>query len=128
MRNFTSLLILCAKGCWIEAPSLSTSENSSHTACPAADRRWCFSLKVTLASNSLAGVKRSSRIIVFADLDPDERPAQAAVFATTHWSVVLAAGHSSSPQANEALEKLCKTYWYPLYVYLRRSGRHTHDA
>ena len=40
----------------------------------------------------------------------------------------MAAGHSSSPQANEALEKLCKTYWYPLYAYLRRSGRDTQDA
>ncbi len=66
--------------------------------------------------------------MVFANLDPDERPAQDAVFTTTHWSVVLAAGHPSSPQANEALETLCKTYWYPLYAYLRRSGRDTHDA
>src|SRR6266699_4975599 len=43
-------------------------------------------------------------------------------FATTHWSVVLLAGQSPSPLAQEALEKLCRTYWYPLYVFIRRRG------
>src|SRR6266849_6835069 len=43
-------------------------------------------------------------------------------FATTHWSVVVAAGHRSSPQAREALATLCNTYWYPLYVFVRRQG------
>ena len=37
-----------------------------------------------------------------------------AQFATTHWSVVLAAGERKLPQAAEALEKLCRAYWYPL--------------
>ena len=50
------------------------------------------------------------------------------VFATTHWSVVLAAGRDDSPQAAEALEKLCRTYWYPLYGYVRRRGYNAHDA
>ena len=58
---------------------------------------------------------------------PENTPARAAVFATTHWSVVLAAGHASSPHAQTALEQLCRTYWYPLYAYLRRSG-HNEDA
>jgi RNA polymerase sigma-70 factor (ECF subfamily) len=49
-------------------------------------------------------------------------------FATTHWSVVLAAGHDSSPGAQEALEKLCSAYWYPLYAYVRRQGRSAEDA
>lgn len=44
------------------------------------------------------------------------------VFPTTRWSVVLAAGQDSSPQAAEALEKLCRAYWYPLYAYVRRQG------
>ena len=43
-------------------------------------------------------------------------------FATTHWSVVLAAGDISSPDYTRALSTLCQTYWYPLYVYLRRWG------
>jgi RNA polymerase sigma factor (sigma-70 family) len=50
------------------------------------------------------------------------------VFATTHWSVVLAAGHSSVPGAQAALEKLCRTYWYPLYVFVRRQGNSPEDA
>ncbi len=41
-------------------------------------------------------------------------------FATTHWSVVLAAGQSSDARASEALEQLCRAYWYPLYCYARR--------
>jgi hypothetical protein len=49
----------------------------------------------------------------------------ARVFATTHWSVVLAAGDGDSPQAGAALEQLCRTYWYPLYAHVRRRG---HDA
>lgn len=49
-------------------------------------------------------------------------------FRTTHWSIVLAAGDSTSPKATAALEKLCRTYWYPLYVYVRRRGYGEHDA
>lgn len=49
-------------------------------------------------------------------------------FVTTHWSVVLAAGDSSVPGAQAALEKLCRTYWYPLYVYVRREGNSPEDA
>jgi len=49
-------------------------------------------------------------------------------FTTTHWSVVFTAGQTDSPQANEALEKLCRTYWYPLYVYVRRQGNSPEDA
>lgn len=55
-------------------------------------------------------------------------PRSAGMFATTHWSVVLSAGQSESPQAAEALEKLCRTYWYPLYAYLRRTGCNPDDA
>ncbi|MGA2864130.1 MAG: sigma factor [Verrucomicrobiota bacterium] len=49
-------------------------------------------------------------------------------FATTHWSVVLAAREPASPQAAAALEELCRAYWYPLYAYVRRQGRSAHDA
>jgi len=44
------------------------------------------------------------------------------VFATTHWSVVLAAAHQETPEAAAALERLGRTYWYPLYAYIRRRG------
>jgi len=43
-------------------------------------------------------------------------------FTTTHWSVVLKAGDGASPLAFEALEQLCRAYWFPLYVYVRRQG------
>jgi RNA polymerase sigma factor (sigma-70 family) len=49
-------------------------------------------------------------------------------FATTHWSIVLAAGDSTSPQHREALSTLCQKYWFPLYAFLRRRGYDTHQA
>jgi len=48
-------------------------------------------------------------------------------FTTTHWSVVLEA-QGESPQAQEALEKLCRTYWRPIYSFIRRQGSWTEDA
>ena len=56
------------------------------------------------------------------------QPSGPAVFATTHWSVVLTAGQNDVPQAQDALEKLCQTYWYPLYAYVRRRGYARADA
>jgi RNA polymerase sigma-70 factor (ECF subfamily) len=50
------------------------------------------------------------------------------LFVTTHWSVVLAAGHSDTTRAYDALAHLCKTYWYPLYAYARRRGCSQPDA
>jgi len=49
-------------------------------------------------------------------------------FATTHWSLVLAAAHDSRPDAQAALATLCETYWYPLYAYVRRLGYKAEDA
>jgi len=49
-------------------------------------------------------------------------------FVTTHWSVVLKAGRADTTRAREALAKLCKSYWYPLYAYVRRRGYSSHDA
>ena len=51
-----------------------------------------------------------------------------AQFNTTHWSVVLLAGRSQNSQAESALESLCRSYWYPLYVYVRRKGYSSDDA
>jgi RNA polymerase sigma-70 factor (ECF subfamily) len=50
------------------------------------------------------------------------------VFVTTHWSVVLAARDTASPEADTALAELCRTYWYPLYAFVRRKGHGPHDA
>jgi RNA polymerase sigma-70 factor (ECF subfamily) len=49
-------------------------------------------------------------------------------FATTHWSVVLAAGSPESTRYKEALETLCRTYWFPLYAFLRQHGCDVHQA
>jgi len=49
-------------------------------------------------------------------------------FNTTHWSVVLLAGQSQTSKAEAALEQLCRSYWYPLYAYVRRKGHSSHDA
>lgn len=51
-----------------------------------------------------------------------------AIFATTRWSVVLAAGRESSARSCGALETLCRAYWYPLYAFLRRRGFGSEDA
>src|SRR5947208_10387053 len=48
-------------------------------------------------------------------------------FVTTQWSVVLTA-QGQSPAADEALEKLCRTYWWPLYGFVRRNGYNPEEA
>jgi RNA polymerase sigma-70 factor (ECF subfamily) len=63
-----------------------------------------------------------------SDKGPVSGSASPGIFATTHWTVVLAAGQSSSPQSDAALARLCETYWYPLYAYVRRQGKTPQDA
>jgi RNA polymerase sigma-70 factor (ECF subfamily) len=62
------------------------------------------------------------------NLDPDGAHWPATAFATTHWSVVLAARSGDAAEASVALEKLCRTYWPPIYAFLRRQGISLHDA
>ncbi|MEO7413137.1 MAG: sigma-70 family RNA polymerase sigma factor [Opitutaceae bacterium] len=52
----------------------------------------------------------------------------ARVFATTRWTLVLQAGGSTSLGTTAALAQLCKTYWYPLYSFVRRGRLSPHDA
>ena len=64
-------------------------------------------------------------------MDSPNQPPEAAppqFFATTHWSVVLRAGRESSRETQEALESLCRSYWYPLYAHARRLGWGPEDA
>lgn len=51
-----------------------------------------------------------------------------AEFATTRWSIVLAAGRADSTSSRDALAHLCKAYWYPLYAYARRRGYRADQA
>jgi len=53
---------------------------------------------------------------------------QDAWFPTTRWSVITLAAEHSTPESTAALEQLCRTYWYPLYVYIRRRGNSPADA
>jgi RNA polymerase sigma-70 factor (ECF subfamily) len=57
----------------------------------------------------------------------DAAPPGGGIFATTRWSVVLAAGGNNT-QAGAALGELCRLYWYPLYAFVRRQGHDAHDA
>ena len=50
------------------------------------------------------------------------------MFPNTHWSVVLAATATPSPESDSALETICQDYWHPLYIYARRCGQSEHDA
>src|SRR5262249_28574217 len=59
---------------------------------------------------------------------PDSQVGGSPVFTTTEWSVVLHAADGASAQADQALERLCRTYWYPLYAYVRRRGYNPHEA
>jgi RNA polymerase sigma factor (sigma-70 family) len=62
------------------------------------------------------------------DSDQPTSRAQAQVFPATRWSVVLAATQQSAPEADAALETICRAYWYPLYAFVRRSGQSPPDA
>jgi RNA polymerase sigma factor (sigma-70 family) len=53
---------------------------------------------------------------------------QKAAFATTRWSLVLAAGERDNSTSPEALAELCQSYWYPLYAYVRRRIGDVHEA
>src|SRR2546426_11939779 len=53
------------------------------------------------------------------------RPGARGHFATTRWSLVLAAGEQAGLRSTDAVATLCETYWYPVYAFIRRQG---HDA
>ena len=59
----------------------------------------------------------------------DEATQQGAgAFAATRWSMVVLAQQDGTERARKALEDLCRAYWYPLYVYVRRSGCGVEEA
>jgi RNA polymerase sigma factor (sigma-70 family) len=57
---------------------------------------------------------------------PQEHPA--GWFPTTHWTAVLTAADSRAPRGTEALETLCRAYWFPLYAFVRRQGHGPTEA
>lgn len=56
------------------------------------------------------------------ELSPSQSPHGRREFATTRWSLVLAARRRSTPDSRQALAELCTAYWNPLYAYIRRRG------
>ena len=60
--------------------------------------------------------------------DPEAVVMPLALFSTTRWSLVLAAKDKDSPESGNALEALCRQYWYPLYAFVRNLGHSPHDA
>jgi RNA polymerase sigma factor (sigma-70 family) len=58
----------------------------------------------------------------------DAHPPGAEHFATTQWSLVLAAGDRRCADADRALDRLCRAYWPPLYAYVRRRVGDVHEA
>jgi RNA polymerase sigma-70 factor (ECF subfamily) len=90
-----------------------------------------LALEISFALVPLQACNRENDRVIIADVPPsqsEDRPAEPPHnqwFATTHWSVVMAAKQDDSSKATAALEKLCRAYWRPLYAYIRRDG---HDA
>jgi RNA polymerase sigma-70 factor (ECF subfamily) len=74
------------------------------------------------ASRNGSGLSSPQRIRPSADTQNG-----AVSFATTHWSVVVTA-QGESPEADKALEKLCRTYWWPIYSFIRRQGAGPEEA
>jgi RNA polymerase sigma-70 factor (ECF subfamily) len=73
-------------------------------------------------------VSAGDRLSLLSGVDPAAAGRNGAIaFTTTQWSVVLSA-QSQSPSADEALEKLCRTYWWPLYGFVRRQGYSPEEA
>lgn len=66
--------------------------------------------------------------MTIAGEEGDPTHEQGSLFATTHWSVILTAGTADNPDANAALEQLCRSYWTPVYAWIRRQGRQPEDA
>ncbi len=75
-----------------------------------------------------AALAGDEAVMVSNELTGDSVERTAAQFATTHWSVVLTAADTSAPGTRDALEKLCRTYWSPLYAFVRLKGYPPEDS
>jgi len=73
-------------------------------------------------------VSTSSHATGTGTTTPGSEPPRRPIFVTTHWSVVLTAARSDTTRARVALENLCRSYWHPLYAYVRRRGYSPEDA
>jgi len=88
-------------------------------------------LRLVCNSASPALIASCSLCIIPVSIPSDALPSaekSPRLFVTTRWSVVMKARDEVSPESAEALETLCKGYWYPLYAFVRRLGHSAHDA
>ena len=103
------------------------AEEAERQVRPAIIWRACLSLKQRAKFNGLS-TDGQPKYDDHDDASPHAGFSPRRVFATTQWSVVLTAGRAEFQQAQDALETLCRTYWYPLYAYVRRRGYSPADA
>jgi hypothetical protein len=68
----------------------------------------------------MSSVSADDQVTSLTGIDASARGG-AVAFTTTHWSVVITA-QGESPAAHEALERLCRIYWRPIYSFVRRQG------
>ena len=94
----------------------------------ARDKRDLFWKPLHFATRGSGCLLLLPTILDMPDSVPKSDAATPRVFATTHWSVVLAAGQGESAPAQRALEMLCRAYWYPIYAYVRRKGYRPEEA
>jgi RNA polymerase sigma-70 factor (ECF subfamily) len=108
-------------GCcdWLSAQSRSELAQSLHRQ----ESDWSVFHLAGLVESEMLGAPMQS-----TERNEESVAPGGAAFGLTHWSVVLAAGKVDSPHAHEALEKLCQTYWPPIYAFVRRQGYNPHDA
>ena len=85
-----------------------------------AGTRLCAWLRI-VAVNTVANGNSSETAPRFGHDGGDAR------FCTTRWTVVLGAG-SDGPERDTAMDQFCRTYWYPLYAFVRRRGEAAEDA
>ena len=92
---------------------------------PAEWSKCRFALSSTLACTTFDSVKGQDS----GEFECSENAAKkVGTMPTTQWNVVLEAGRRNSPESSAAMAKLCETYWYPLYTFIRRSGHGPEDA
>jgi len=81
-------------------------------------------IRVTLS----VGPDRNPRVTTGATARHSSTPRGECSFLPTRWTLIYTAKEGTSPRAEEALANLCRSYWYPLYVYVRRCGHDAHEA
>ena len=132
---------MCVKNCFVETANLSFGSCIQKKQClnraPERERRSCA---VLLA---LGGALRAecgptlfsfweNRIVpqeqCLANMGVLSNHLHIAGFPTTHWSCVLRAGNVTNQEGRDALERLCRDYWYPLYAFARRQGLDRDEA